>query len=192
VDVHANHIDAWCASANKGLLGTYGIGLTYCSDEWASRLKPLYLSRFGVDAGELPESEMGPADYKLYSGARRFEVGNANWTGLIAVAASMRQMQQYSAADIEHQAMSLALRLATGIKDAGFAVPISTRSELRSHIVTIYASPDESRRLEAFDQNLRAERVVFSRRLGAIRFGLHAYNNLADIDTVVRIATNTR
>jgi len=33
---------------------------------------------------------------------------------------------------------------------------------------------------------------VFSRRLGAIRFGLHAYNNIADIDSVVRIATNTR
>jgi cysteine desulfurase / selenocysteine lyase len=192
VDVYADCIDGWCASANKGLLGTYGVGLTYCSEEWASRLKPMYLSRFGVDAGELPESEMGPADYKLYSGARRFEVGNANWTGLIAVATSMRQLQQYSAADTQQQALSLALRLAAGIREAGFAVPSSTRSELRSHIVTIYEGPDGGRRLEDLDQNLRAERVVFSRRLGAIRFGLHAYNNMADIDFVVRIATNTR
>ena len=192
VDVHANCIDGWCASANKGLLGTYGVGLTYCREEWASRLKPVYLSRFGIDAGEMPESEMGPADYRLYSGARKFEVGNANWTGLIAVAASMRQLQQYAAADIQHQALALALRLAAGIREAGFAVPGSNRSDLQSHIVTIHAGTDGERRLENLDRNLRAERVVFSRRLGAIRFGMHAYNNIADIDSVVRIATNTR
>ncbi len=192
VDVQAECIDGWCTAANKGLLGTYGVGLTYCSDAWASRLKPLYLSRFGVDAGELPESEMGPADYKLYSGARRFEVGNANWTGLIALAASMRQMQQYSATDIQQQALSLALRLATGIREAGFVVPGSPRSALRSHIVTVYEGKDGGRRLEDLDQNLRAERVMFSRRLGTIRFGLHAYNHVADIDSVVRIATDTR
>ena len=194
VDVHANHIDGWCASANKGLLGTYGVGFTYCSEEWASRLKPVYLSRFGVDAGDMPETEMGPADYKLYPGARRFEVGNANWTGLMAVAASMRQLQQYSATDIQSHTLALALRLATGVREAGFTVPGSnlSRTDLQSHIVSFYAGADGERRLEALDQNLRAERIVFSRRLGAIRFGMHAYNNTADIDAVVRIATNTR
>jgi selenocysteine lyase/cysteine desulfurase len=192
VDVHVNFIDGWCTAANKGLLGTYGVGLTYCSEEWALRLKPIYLSRFGVDAGELPESEMGPADYRLYPGARRFEVGNANWTGLIALAASMRQLQQYSAADIEHQAVGLALRLANGIRETGFNVPITTRTELQSHIVTVYVGADGERRIEDLDRNLRAESIVFSRRLGAIRFGIHAYNNTADIDTVISIAANTR
>jgi selenocysteine lyase/cysteine desulfurase len=137
---------------------------------------------------------MGPADYKLYPGARRFEVGNANWTGLMAVAASMRQLQQYSAADIQHHTLALALRLATGIREAGFTVPGSKRSrgDLQSHIVSFYAGADGERRIEDLDRNLRAEHIVFSRRLGAIRFGMHAYNNNADIDAVVRIATNTR
>jgi hypothetical protein len=67
-----------------------------------------------------------------------------------------------------------------------------SRSDLQSHIVSFYAGADGERRLEALDQNLRAEHIVFSRRLGAIRFGMHGYNNTADIDAVVRIATNTR
>ncbi len=49
VDVQAACIDGWCAAANKGLLGPYGVGFAYCREEVARQLRPVYLSRFGVE-----------------------------------------------------------------------------------------------------------------------------------------------
>jgi cysteine desulfurase / selenocysteine lyase len=184
-NVEMENIDGWCASANKGLLATYGLGFLYCRGELAAKLQPVYLSRFGVDAGELPEAEMGPADYLLYRGARRFEVGNANWTGLGAACASMRQLQQLGAAAIEERAVGLASRLAAGMGEAGFFVPRSSRRELQSHIVAVQGGAHGQAALERLDHALRAAGVVFSRRQGAIRFGLHAYNDESDVDKVI-------
>jgi cysteine desulfurase / selenocysteine lyase len=188
VDVHEAHIDGWCCSGNKGLLGPYGVGFVYCREEIARQLQPVYLSRFGVDAGDLPESEMGPAQIELYAGARRFEVGNANWTGLMAVAASMRQLGQFAQSTLERRTVSLASRLAEGLRGAGFEVPRLERSDLQSHIVAVYRGVHDQARLERLDQQLGLAHVTFSRRLGSIRFGLHAYNTESDVDQVVDLA----
>ncbi|MGE0807580.1 MAG: aminotransferase class V-fold PLP-dependent enzyme [Burkholderiaceae bacterium] len=188
LDVEAACVDGWCASANKGLLGPYGVGLLYCHEEWAATMHPCYLSRFGIDAGELPESEMGPQHYALYAGARRFEVGNANWAGLMAVAASMAQLLILGTATIEVRAVELATRLSQGLLEAGFNVPRPERHDLRSHIVAVHGGVHGEKGVAALDAALRAHRIVFSRRLGAIRFGLHAYNDEIDVDRVVDLA----
>lgn len=187
-DVRESCIDVWCASANKGLLGTYGVGFVYCRTEVAAALQPVYLSRFGVQVEDRPESEMGPQDFVLHPGARRFEVGNANWTGLLAVAASMRQWQSCPAAAIEAQALKMAGMLAEGLSAMGFAVPQAPERELRSHIVAVYGGRHADAGLERLDRALRARGVVFSRRLGAIRFGLHAYNDGSDVAQVLEAA----
>jgi cysteine desulfurase / selenocysteine lyase len=189
VDVEAACIDGWCAAANKGLLGPYGVGFAYCREEVARQLRPVYLSRFGVDAGDLSESEMASPPHELHAGARRFEVGNANWTGLIAVAASMRQLREFAQPTVERRAVDLASKLAAGLRDAGFEVPRLDRSDLQSHIVAVYGGVHDRAGLERLDQQLCATRVAFSRRLGAIRFGLHAYNTETDVDHVVDLAT---
>jgi len=189
VDVQKAYIDGWCASANKGLLGTYGVGFAYCREEVARQLRPVYLSRFGVDAGDLAESEMGSTPYELYAGARRFEVGNANWTGLIAVAASMRQLGQFTQSTLERRAVGLASKLTAGLRDAGFEVPRLEQADLQSHIVAVYGGAHGRIGLEQLDKQLCASNVAFSRRLGAIRFGLHAYNTETDVDHVLDLAT---
>lgn len=189
VNVAEACIDGWCASANKGLLGTYGVGFAYCREAWARQLQPVYLSRFGVDAGDLPESEMSATPHELYPGARRFEVGNANWTGLAAVAASMRQLGQYAQSAVERRAVCLASRLAGGLRDAGFEVPRLDRGDLQSHIVAVYGGMHDGSVMKRLDDELCSTHVAFSRRLGAIRFGLHAYNTESDVDHVVALAT---
>ena len=189
VDVQEANIDGWCASGNKGLLGPYGVGFAYCREEIARNLRPVYLSRFGIDAEDVPESEMGPEEYQLHAGARRFEVGNANWTGLIALAASMRQLGQFAPSTLERRAVGLASRLAQGLRDAGYNVPKLERSDLHSHIVAVYGGAHDAARLERLDQQLSAAHVAFSRRLGAIRFGLHAYNTESEVDHVLALAT---
>src|SRR5687767_1949576 len=80
-DVQRSLIDALAVSTQKGLLGLYGMGFLYCRREWADRLKPAYLARFGVDVGEgAHEASMGGDEYQLAQGARRFDLGNYNFS----------------------------------------------------------------------------------------------------------------
>ena len=88
-DVRASNIDALAVSTQKGLLALYGMGFLYVRREWAERLQPAYLARFGVDLGDAHEASLGGYDYKLAPGARRFDLGNYNFLATAAVDASM-------------------------------------------------------------------------------------------------------
>jgi cysteine desulfurase/selenocysteine lyase len=84
-DVQESLIDALAVSTQKGLLGLYGMGFLYCRREWADRLKPAYLARFGVDVGDgAHEASMGGDEYQLAKGARRFDLGNYNFSAAAA------------------------------------------------------------------------------------------------------------
>ena len=73
----ASAIDALSVSTQKGLLGLYGMGYLYVRREWAERMRPAYLARFGVDLGkaDVHESDIGEHAYSLMPGARRFDLG---------------------------------------------------------------------------------------------------------------------
>ena len=51
-DVAAMNIDALTTSTQKGLLADYGMGFLYVRREWAEKMQPAYLARFGVDLGD--------------------------------------------------------------------------------------------------------------------------------------------
>jgi cysteine desulfurase / selenocysteine lyase len=131
---------------------------------------------------------MSPWPHEHCNGARRFEVGNANWTGLIAVATSMRQLGQFAQSAVTRRAVDLASRLPVGLRDAGYDVPRLDWRDLHSHIVAVYSGAHDRARQERLDAQLSATHVTFSRCLGAIRFGVHAYNTEADVDHVVDLA----
>ena len=62
-DVKKSNIDALAVSTQKGLLGLYGMGFLYCRREWAEKMQPAYLARFGVDLGEAHEASMGDEEF---------------------------------------------------------------------------------------------------------------------------------
>lgn len=198
VDVHDCRIDGLATSTSKGLLGLYGQGFLYCSEDWIERLTPAYLSRFGIDAGGIHESEMGPLDYDLYASARRFEVGNMNWPGIITVDASMKQLLEVGGAFIEEHAVALSKRLSDGFTDLGYPVQQPPDEASRSHIVTVGhrtehgARATESAQLNRLSEALVRAGVVHSVRRGVLRFATHMYNNDQDIDCVLEIARGLR
>jgi selenocysteine lyase/cysteine desulfurase len=95
-DVRASNIDALAVSTQKGLLALYGMGFLYVRREWADRLQPAYLARFGVDLGDAHEASIGGYDFQLAAGARRFDLGNYNFLATAAVDASMKQLLDFS------------------------------------------------------------------------------------------------
>lgn len=191
-DVRRSNIDALAVSTQKGLLALYGLGFLYCRREWAEKLEPAYLARFGVDLGEAHEATMGGFDYKLAPAARRFDVGNYNFAGAAAADASMQELLALGTERIERHAVGLAHELARGMLDLGLPVCGGAPGPHLAHIVTVgkmsadhYGTGDE--RLSGLYDHLTANRVKLSIRRGMLRFAFHLYNNRDDVVRVLEL-----
>lgn len=189
-DVRASNIDALAVSTQKGLLALYGMGFLYVRREWAERLHPAYLARFGVDLGDAHEASLGGHDFKLAPGARRFDVGNYNFLATAGVDASMRQLLEWDTRRIEPYVSGLTHALARGFLDLGLTVAGGEPGPHLTKIVTVgkmtddqYGSGEE--RYNRLYEHLTANRVKLSIRRGMLRFSMHVYNNMDDVERVL-------
>jgi cysteine desulfurase/selenocysteine lyase len=198
-DVRSSLIDALVVSTQKGLLALYGIGFLYCRREWAERMQPAYLARFGVDLGDADshEASMGGEAYRLMPGARRFDLGNYNYAGAAAVHASLAELAAIGTERIERHVGRLAHALAQGFIDLGFKVAGGAPGPHLGGIVTVgemsdnhYGADDE--RYNRLYEHLAAHRVKLSIRRGMLRFSLHLYNNDEDVARVLDLAAQLR
>jgi cysteine desulfurase / selenocysteine lyase len=192
-DVIKSNIDALSVSTQKGLLGLYGMGFLYLRHEWADRMHPVYLARFGVDLGDSHEAAMGDYAFKLAAGARRFDLGNYNFAATAAVDASMKQLLDIGTRRIETHVTQLSHALAQGYLDMGVAVAGDKPGPHLAGIVTIgnmsanhYGTDDD--RFNKLYEYLGENQVKLSIRRGMLRFSLHAYNNLDDVNRVLALS----
>jgi cysteine desulfurase / selenocysteine lyase len=192
-DVRASKIDALAVSTQKGLLALYGMGFLYVRREWAEQLQPAYLARFGVDLGNAHEASLGGYDYALARGARRFDLGNYNFLATAAVDASMKQLLEWGTRRIEGYVHGLTHALARGFLDLGLNVAGGEPGPHLTKIVTVgemsadqYSSGDE--RYNRLYEHLVQNRVKLSIRRGMLRFSLHVYNNMDDVERVLDLA----
>ena len=192
-DVKLSNIDALIVSTQKGLLGLYGMGFLYIRREWAEQMQPAYLARFGVDLGDAHEAALGDLNYQLADGARRFDLGNYNFAATAAVDASMKQLLELGTQNIERHVTSLSHALVQGYLDLGVPVAGGKPGPHLAGIVTIgnmsadhYGTGDE--RFNGLYQYLSDNQVKLSIRRGLLRFSLHAYNNLDDVNRVLELS----
>ena len=192
-DVKESLIDALAVSTQKGLLGLYGMGFLYCRREWADRLKPAYLARFGVDVGEgAHEASMGGDEYRLAQGARRFDLGNYNFSAAAAAETSINELLAIGTANIEAYVVGLARALAQGFLELGLPVSGGAPGPHLAHIVTVgrmsadhYATGDEL--YNDLYAHLEKNGVKLSIRRGMLRFSFHLYNNADDVAKVLEL-----
>lgn len=194
LDVTRSNVDALAVSTQKGLLALYGLGFLYLRKEWAERMKPAYLARFGVDLGDAHESDFGTAGYSLMPGAHRFDLGNYNYVGIAAAHASFAFLLDVGIANIETHVVKLGHALAQGLLDLGLPVCGGAPSAHLAHTVTVGdfgSGSDKYTRNETINglyQHLLENRVKLSMRRGVMRFSFHVYNNLEDVRRVVDLA----
>jgi cysteine desulfurase/selenocysteine lyase len=191
-DVQRSAIDALAVSTQKGLLGLYGMGFFYCRREWAQRLKPAYLARFGVDLGDAHEATLGDLSFEYAAAARRFDLGNYNYAACAAVNASMQQLLAWGTAHIERHVTGLTYALAQGFRELGLTVSGGAPGPHLANIVTVgalsadhYATGNE--RYNRLYEHLAAHRVKLSIRRGTLRFSLHVYNSMEDVERVLQL-----
>ncbi len=194
-DVKHSNIDALIVSTQKGLLGLYGMGFLYVRREWADQMQPAYLARFGVDLGDAHEAALGDLNYKLAEGARRFDLGNYNFAATAAVDASMKQLLDIGTQRIERHVTGLSHALVQGFLDRDVPVVGGRPGPHLAGIVTIgnmsanhYGSDDA--RFNGLYKYLSDHQVKLSIRRGLLRFSLHAYNNLDDVNRVLALSKN--
>jgi cysteine desulfurase/selenocysteine lyase len=192
-DVARSNVGALAVSTQKGLLALYGMGFLYVRREWAEKMHPVYLSRFGIDLGDAHEATMGDASLKLAAGARRFDLGNYNYAATAAADASLKQLLEWDTRRIERHVAGLSSALARGFLDLGLPVVGGAPGPHLAHIVTVgamsndhYGAGDE--RCNRLYEHLVENRVKLSIRRGMLRFSLHVYNSMDDVARVLELS----
>jgi selenocysteine lyase/cysteine desulfurase len=191
-DVERLRIDALAASTQKGLLGLYGMGFLYCRRAWAERLQPAYLSRFGVDLGDASEADIGSFEYRLAPGARRFDLGNFNFTAAVNADCSLAYLDACGKAAIEAYVLQLSHALARGFLELGLPVSGGAPGPHLAHIVTLGVlsgghDTTGDARMQSLHDHLAENRVKLSIRRGVLRFSLHVYNTAQDVERVLAL-----
>lgn len=190
-DLSAEPVGAFATSTSKGLLGLYGFGFLYVSPRWIDRLEPAYLSRSSVIQKTDDHSTMGEADYDYHPDSRRFEVGSFNLAGAYAADASLNILLDLGPAAIEKRVLHLASMLHDGVRAAGLEPAVPGGGSGQSSILTLGHidigghgfSSDPL--ISALSAHLESRNIVHTIRRGQLRFGLHAYNNEADIEVTI-------
>jgi cysteine desulfurase/selenocysteine lyase len=194
-DVRRSPIDALAVSTQKGLLGLYGMGFLYCRRDWAEKLEPAYLARFGVDLGDADahEASRGGDDYRLMPGARRFDCGNYNYAAAAAAHASLADLAAIGTERIERHVTGLAHEFARGMLALDLPVPGGEPGPHIGHIVSVgrlsdnhYGADDE--RIQGLYEHLVENNVKLSIRRGTLRFAFHLYNNREDVGRVLELS----
>ena len=194
-DVKQLGVDGLVVSTQKGLCGLYGMGFLYCRRDWAERLVPAYLARFGIDLGSgAHEAAMGTSDYDLMPGARRFDLGNYNYPAIVVAQQSLKILERVGTAAIETHVKKLSARLIESLLDLNLPVAGGVPGSHTGSIVCIgevgkggHDTTDDLQ-IAHLSKQLEAAGVVHTIRRGMVRLAFHLYNDESDIERVLDVA----
>jgi cysteine desulfurase/selenocysteine lyase len=194
-DVNELGIDALAVATQKNLLAFYGLGFLFVRRALAESLIPAHLARYGVDMGaEAGETaRTGGEDLPYAAGARRFDLGNYNYLGAAAAAASLRLITSIGVPRIEAHLKALAARLAEGLLALGLPVAGGPPGPHLGHIVAVGESGGgqhdtaDDPALNDLYRYLTSHGVQLSVRKGVLRMSLGLYNNASDVDRALEL-----
>lgn len=186
LDVEAMHIDALAASTQKGLCSLYGMGFLYVRESLAQTLKPRHLARFGVkiDATHEADYDTGPVQYR--AGALRFDLGNYNFLAASLVGETLELLHACGTQAIDRHVTALTQALSNGLIEWGCPV-VRPEGALTANMVclTVAGKADEA---HALQQYLQSQDVQAAVRRNLLRFSMHFYNDMSDIDKAIQVS----
>jgi cysteine desulfurase / selenocysteine lyase len=174
VDVTETPVDLLVASSHKWLCAPHGAALCYLGPRLDGFRPPFVGWRGAADAAAFDGRTL-----RLASDARRAEVGTIAYGAAHALAAGIDYLERLGRTRIEAHLLSLTKRLAYGLchLDARILTPALARQ--RAGIVSARFPDHEA---EALVERLKSHRVFVSARQDAVRFAVHVFNDIGDID----------
>lgn len=179
-DLHGLGVDVFAVGGHKALFGPHGSGFLYCARSAIERIRPVSLGMSpAVRAAWDPESG---ATLSIDScDARKFEYGNLNVAGIVALGAGAEFILELGIRRIQERVMRLAGSLHDGLARVGATVTSPREDESRAGIVVL-SGPSPSR-LFGFLGEHRVRVSLMS--TGAVRLSPHFYNTEAEVDRAV-------
>jgi len=195
LDVKKTRVDLLSCGGHKWLNSPFGTGFLYIRrGAWPKLQRPMsgYISvQPPVDGwgAHFQNPAIQPVmDYKFVESAAGFEVGGtSNYVGAIALAASLKLIQQLGESRIAERVCQLTDHLIAGLNTIGVDLVTPPEREHRAGIVTFsVGSPEENTTLM---DKLLAQKILVSVRytskVGGVRVSCHYFNNDADIDRLL-------
>ncbi len=178
-------VDFVACGGAKWLVSPYGTGFCYISPRMLQRID--WLPGHGWLAYEYVGNDFSRilnVERKLFTDARRFEVGTLPYHDFAAFDSSVELLLDVGIEAIYSHVLQLSDRLVAGLKSIpDIRILSCLEPSTRSGILS-FSSPDNVGLCEF----LKSKGVFVSHREGAIRVSIHGFNNESDIDRLL-IAT---
>ncbi len=163
--------DFVAGAGHKWLLGPWGAGFLYVSEDVVGDVEPIHVGYRSV-------SEAVGGTYELHRDARRFEIGTMNPAPFAGLLAAIDTINSVGQGAIQERIRSLRHRFVDQVSPDRLLSPADSQSGL----ITIQVDDPESaiERLDAAAISARSLPLTES-----IRLSVHALNTEADIDAVL-------
>ena len=169
-DVQASHADFVMADSHKWMMGPEGIALFYCREAVMDRLD---LKQYGWHMLE-DSTNYDSHEWEVAHGARRFECGSPNMTGVHALHASMTLIEEVGMPTIEHLVLENSRFMTDFFLQRTDSYQLVTPQPGSQHAGIVTVRPlNES--AESLFETLGMKRIMCALRGGGIRFSPHFY-----------------
>jgi selenocysteine lyase/cysteine desulfurase len=182
INVEAMHIDWLVAGTNKGLLGTLGAGIVYCTNRIVKDIIPPYASYQSVVTHVSPPAITTNFDFlEWHPNARRFESGNLSYNCINAINKGVELILELGIEDIENHIRYLENYLREKLQNLKLHIVQTKEKSNRGGVVCIYYPPDADEEVVSI---LKRYKIHCTMRGGYIRLGIDFYNTLEQMDKV--------
>lgn len=177
VDLDCLDADCILASSYKWLLGTHGGCLVAVPDHARERLVVRAGGWFHL-ANAFESDRFSRVE--PFPGVRGFTVGMPVYPAVYALRAGIETIQETGVIAIAAHADALVARLHDGLADLGYSTLSPAQPGNSSGIVAMRTTDDA-----AIHAHLLSRNIHVMCQAGRIRFAIHGYNRIEDIDAVV-------
>ena len=176
IDVHALGVDFMVTGCLKYVLAAAGVAFLYVRRGIVDRFEPTITGWFG---------RVNPFAFQIHSldwppTASRFESGTPPVPSAYAALASLRLLESVGIDHVGRRVAQLVDRYRSAAEASGFVVRTPSQPERRGPLVVL-----QSVDAPALVARLAARGIIGSSRGNGLRISFHAYNNEADVDTVL-------
>lgn len=176
VNVKDLDVDIYVAGTLKYLLGPPGLAMMYVRPELTRTLIPTISGWFAQSnpfAFDVRKLDLSPT-------ARRFEAGTPAIPNLYAAKQGINLLQSIGLREVSEHIAGLASALMQGARELG--IQLKTPPNSVGPLVVL-----KCRDSQGLVQKLAERQIVVSNRHDGLRVGLHVYNTLEDVESVLEI-----
>jgi selenocysteine lyase/cysteine desulfurase len=181
VKLHELGIAMWAVSGHKGLLSPHGIGLFYCRQDLIPEMLPVYGARASIVPDMADEHIVPKTDVVLRNDARRFEIGNFNYSGIRAMSSALDLILDVGMGNIERHVLALGEYLTDKLAHRRIE-RLGPSEPKRRSTICIFNLPGEG-----WVEYLADNGIIVSDRCGSIRISFGLYNTFEEIDQFIAV-----